>query len=89
MSPKQVFADAVARQNELWRIIRVLERERPLPTKKVSSDVDDDDTDAQGARSDNDAADSQSDEACAPFIHLPFHITFLCTVVIHLEQRHS
>ena len=31
MSPKQVFADAVASQNELWRIIRVLEREHSVP----------------------------------------------------------
>ena len=31
LSPKQVFADAVASQNELWRIIRVLEREHPIP----------------------------------------------------------
>ena len=50
MSPKQVFADSVASQNELWRITRVLEHE--CSVEKASAEVDDDSDTKQEERDD-------------------------------------
>lgn len=50
MSPKQVFADSVASQNELWRITRVLEHE--CSDEKASAEVDDDSDTKQEERDD-------------------------------------
>ena len=67
MSPKQVFADAVASQNELWRIIRVLEREHPVPPpeEEMTSPVEaGDNQDSEGTRPGvgKDNSDRVSDE---------------------------
>ena len=65
MSPKQVFADAVASQNELWRIIRVLECEHPVPPpeeEEASALEADDDHDSEGTRPGKSGSDGSPDE---------------------------
>ena len=67
MSPKQVFADAVASQNELWRIIRVLEREHPVPPsgEEIKSPVETGNArNSEGTRPgvDQDNSDEEPDE---------------------------